>query len=209
MPTHDLVIPEGFGQATIQFSLTGDPEPMGFGLGFEALPDHSIVSGQIALDALADDWADTFCSSGASFYQGWTHLGAIATFHSSDGGVVHLESPEVIVGTAVGETPPQNCTYLVKKLTHLGGKKGRGRNYIPPFNLLESNVNKAGVLDGTVVSDQNTGWASFLALANASAAYHLFLLHRDNPVVGPVPSPTAITQFVVETMIATQRRRLR
>lgn len=208
MPS-ELVIPEGYGQARISFSLSGDPDPMGFGIGFKASVSATQAQGAAALAALEDDWSSTFISTAASFYQGWTYLGATATFNSSDGGVVHLEHPHVVAGTSIGETPPQNCTELVKKLTGSGGRKFRGRAYIPPFNLLENTVNKAGVLDAAVVANQQAGWDTFLAAANGDTAYDVYLLHRSMPKDGIVPPPTLITKFVMEQQIATQRRRLR
>ena len=108
-----------------------------------------------------------------------------------------------IPGAASGVADSPNTAILVKKITASGGRAGRGRMYVP--GAPAEKISEAGTLDTTwaplmqgVLGDfyEDMGLAGFLP----------YLLHG---VGSPLTSPTLITNFTLDTKVATQRRRLR
>jgi hypothetical protein len=119
----------------------------------------------------------------------------------------------VTVGTRAtpGESP--QVALLVKKLTGLAGKSFRGRSYFP--FVPESEVDDAGDVDSVVLAAIQTALATFLAGMTTDGT-PMYLLHRNLidhitklPVPGSAPQPTLVTSYVAESVVATQRRRLR
>jgi hypothetical protein len=192
-----LVIPDGFGQAAYRFSLTGDPEVMISTIGVLWNDIGGTPQGT------ADDMRDQFSSvfGAADIIAGWSFLGV--TLKAQDGGGLPgiFEAPANVVGTAAITSPPNNVTTLVKKITALGGRSGRGRMFLPPFNLNEASVANNGMISGVVLAAMQTGINSAIWAANR------MLLH-DSAAPG-APDPTPITSLIVDPQVATQRRRLR
>jgi len=103
--------------------------------------------------------------------------------------------------SGVGLTLPGNVAVLVRKNTGLGGRHGRGRLYHP------------GVFTGILNADADTiAPASVTAMANGfqqffddiqTAGHTPVLLHSD------ATAPTVVTGIAVESVVATQRRRIR
>lgn len=106
---------------------------------------------------------------------------------------------------------PPNCAVLVHKRTARGGRRGRGRMYLP-WAINASSVTEGGVLtpaDQLVIQTAVSVWLSGIA----SGAGPVVLLHRPSSpdIQGPPTtpgSPNTVTSLVVDPLIATQRRRL-
>lgn len=196
-------IPLGFGQWTFPFRLINDPEEMVITMGFQDDPARTPVQ-------LANVISDGFlagnnlqaASGGNQWSCGPGRIVVNRTFGTFEG-----------VGTTTRTftnaltTLPQNCATLITKRTNRGGRRGRGRMYIPPFFPAESAVDPRGIITQTVVDSWNTELTTWLVAMTANSV-PLFLLHSDTPEGFPVP-PDAITQLVCSTLIATQRGRLR
>jgi len=118
-------------------------------------------------------------------------------------------------GTASMSALPPNCAALVRKQTAVGGRKNRGRLYMP-WILNEGSVDQMGNIDNSdVLSYQSDAddWLDHFDDAGAGGmviANRVYDLPWDNPArklvsidMGPV-----VTALVVEPIIATQRRRL-
>lgn len=106
-------------------------------------------------------------------------------------------------GGAVAGTEVPNSSVLVTKNTAFGGRRGRGRMFIP--GAPESTFNSSGDQSGASV----TLWQ-----ANMSAFYSALVANDSPPVLLPsappiVGDPLDVLAFVVESRAATQRRRLR
>ena len=117
-------------------------------------------------------------------------------------------NPVTCMSSMVG--PPPNVAVLVHKRTARGGRRGRGRMYIP-WALATTDITEAGIITGTTVSGWQTAvdaWAASLA----AGAGPLVILHRSSlpgttkPTVAGPPNP--VTSLTVDTLVATQRRRL-
>lgn len=194
-----LIIPPGYAQAAFRWRLTGDLEQMICTLGFNPLPTEDAPFLATALFAAATSSGSAWAASNTC--TGYAIQGVTVTKMEDDGPVV-AEHNQVINGTATGATLPNNCAILVQKRTALGGRRHRGRMYVPPFNVGETSVNGLGGLPESVAEIQT----EYNNLMSAFVAIDLrpVILHSLSGVL-----PTPVQQFVVSDRIATQRRRLR
>ena len=119
-------------------------------------------------------------------------------------------SPQVVACTMSGTSLPANCAVLVQKLTSRGGRRGRGRMYIP-WAATTSGVGEDGKLvagDVTRVTAAVQVWLPKVA----ELVGPVVLLHRESgPEVDPPTTPgppNVVTSIRVDPLVATQRRRL-
>lgn len=103
-------------------------------------------------------------------------------------------------GTGSSATDPPSSCVLVTKQTALGGRKGRGRMFLPASPSAESFDN--GRLNSTyqalVYGEVSGSMANIATMLGGEP----FLLHS-----AVTPSPTAITGWSVSARLAVQRRR--
>ena len=202
-----MFIPNGFGLARFGFNLTGDPEKMVVTIGYRPLVGDDFAAHDGALTGLEQDFFDNIVVGAASMSNSFTYLGLEATA-AIGAGFVSIIKPRTVAGT--GPTTgfaalPQNCAYLVKKKTAFVGRRNQGRLYMPMIHLGEGDVTAAGVISAATVTALQTRWTNFHTDSLAGGNYELQLLH-SSPAMGDARD---ITAFVVDTTIATQRRRLR
>nr|CRY96703.1 hypothetical protein [uncultured prokaryote] len=199
-----LVIPEEYAEASIELRNDGDPDAwyitFGVGLGaagVDVTPAAEAIYGAFSDNLKADLGDDTAIVA--------CHLRAA----QPTGDPITYSFFGTDSGTSSGDRLPQNCALLVTKVTGLGGRKGRGRMFVP--NVIPvTGCNEVGVLDSTFRSAIQADFDGFLTDVDAITtpfACELVLLHNDYGV--DTPAPTHITRLQVETTIATQRRRLR
>jgi len=108
------------------------------------------------------------------------------------------------VGVAGGEsdTPlPPNVATLVKKVTDQGGRKNRGRFFLPGMSELA--ILNDGNYDPAILATLNAALGDFYADLVA-ADLEPVVLHTDI-----LDSPTDINALVAQSKVATQKRRLR
>lgn len=109
-----------------------------------------------------------------------------------------------------GTTIWANTSALVHKRSTRGGRRGRGRMYIP-WCLPTSGVSEVGVITGAEVTRIQNGVNAWMA-ALSSGAGPLVLLHRpSNPGTAHPTTPGVpnnVTAMVVDPLVGTQRRRL-
>lgn len=188
-----VVIPSGFCQATVNFGGNGLAFPgavvLGFDQGGGADPDD-------VAETIYDTWASTILTLQTSAI---TLESVLVKFGPNTTGPSG-EHTGAEVGGLSGQGSPSNCAYLVRKNTALGGRRGRGRMYIP--GCLETSVGSDGAIlepDLANIQDQVTAFGAALVLAGLP----MVVLHSD------ATTPTPVTTLVVQAVIATQRRRLR
>lgn len=149
-----------------------------------------------------------------AIYDAWATFGGAAGWPST----VQIKGVQVTVGTADPTAPlvydyedvvtgsgsanlcPPNTTFLVKKFTLLGGRKGRGRMFIPFVG--ESLVDNSGVLTSGTAGAINDALDDLITAVDAVIGGTPHLLHSD------ATDPTEITGFACAASVATQRRRL-
>lgn len=108
-----------------------------------------------------------------------------------------------IPGLLAQNPTPANTSILVRKLTALGGRSGRGRSFMP--GLSETATNDANEIAGSTVTALNDALEDFRDRCD-SGGFTLVILHNPG---APLSTPTEVTQLAVDTIPATQRRRLR
>lgn len=101
---------------------------------------------------------------------------------------------------------PGNIALLVHKITDRGGKRGRGRFYLP-WVVDESGVSEIGMIASASVNDFNVICRDFLVqMGDSAQGMPLCLIHGTS---GPGSDfPTRITGLVCDPMIGVQRKRL-
>lgn len=200
MPT--IVVPPGYALIKWRFSLDNDPEEMisTFGVQYD--------TGLYSIEDVAEQASFAFNTGwgAGDINTEWNFLGSIAQA-GSDGGPGPIgEAPLVIDGTRAAGTVPSNCAVLVRKITGQGGRRNRGRMFLPPFALSESGVTNRGQLEGadrTLLQNQLDNAMAALG-AGPNAVLSPVLFHSELPT-----TPTPITSWSVQGTIATQRRRMR
>jgi hypothetical protein len=190
------ILPPGFIDVSYRWSLTGDPEEMVHTQAYALTGDPlQFLNNRLAAFKVGfpvTGWLSVYRLVGVTGYVGQDG-GPPAVYEALDGTQGPNGSP----------APPQNCALLVRKRTALGGRRGRGRMYLPPFPLAEGGIDHAGKVDPALVS----AWTASSQQAFNEGVSPV-LLHATSPK-SPTPPPTPITSFLVDSMIATQRRRLR
>jgi hypothetical protein len=118
-------------------------------------------------------------------------------------------------GAVNGSYPPPNCAALFRKTTAFAGKKNRGRTYFP-YLVVEGNVSNNGTIAGGELTTLQAAATAFLAQLTTDGT-PMVIANKTLVVTPPQIRPHvtaitmghAVTSYTVETMMATQRRRLR
>lgn len=193
-----MVIPAGFAQ--VNFIHTGSSVPTGaeWTLGI-SLPntatDPAVVADDISAIWLASGLRGLM-TTGVVLATILVKFGPDATGASAEETVNlsgNIGSPGIQPGTAL----------LVKKLTLVGGRAGRGRLYFP--GLPEGDVESDGRIGVDYLAAAQSAFSAFRVAMN-TALLTPVVLHS---ALSPLSTPTPITQFSVQPLAATQRRRLR
>ncbi len=188
-----MTIPVGFAQVTHNIGGTAMAHPAAVVYGVDivgaATPDEAAETAH----GLYTDFIMKWATAATSLESTLVKFGPDATGPS---GIFAADEPGLVAGAG----SPSNCAYLIRKNSALGGRRGRGRMYVP--GVAESQVGDDGDLDNSFASDFqddiNNFWLA-LGLANMP----MVILHDD------ATSPTPVTSLVLQAQIATQRRRLR
>lgn len=201
-----LIIPPGYLQAVYVMSFAGDSEPMVTTCGHE-IDTASGATGAEAPSDLFNAFALTLlaqCTSDVT-------LQAVDVYVGQDGPgtVVYSSDNTPVTGSGTADSLPPNSAILIRKRTDLGGRRGRGRMYIP--GVMRSQVDDNGKVNPAQVDNWNNAGLAFmdkLTTAVGARYYPPVVLHRSEGI-GTEPVPTPIVSFVCDSVIATQRRRLR
>jgi hypothetical protein len=132
-------------------------------------------------------------------------LTSVRVSYGTDGSadLVYVQ-PTTSVGGKSGTALPPNNAALIHKVTARGGRRGRGRMFIPwAFDLAD--VNEGGVVTSTRQTALNTAMSTLLArLSTASSP--MVLLH--NPGLTSMGAPDVVTSLRADNLVGTQRRRV-
>lgn len=187
------------GTRFIDWLWTGSALPQGAFARMGVFDDTFAGDPADEVDAIRTNWNESLNDE--------VHSAATVVFRLSEwqgGGLVVLaDSTPLAGGAGSGDPLPPNVTYLMRKNTASGGRRNRGRMYIPA--VPEANSNGGGDLTPTAATNFAADCTSFL---EKMAADDLTLtLFRQNAADEFLM--TAITSLVGEGRLATQRRRLR
>lgn len=200
-----LIIPEGFAQITIPLTHVSQSREAVITFGVEA--DFSL-SPVAKVDAIFDSWQQMV----ANFIdEGVIQGPARAAIGTSTGENLQVEGSTTYGAPGTAQKVPSNVALLVRKITARGGRRGRGRMYVP-WIVNEGNVSDVGLLDGAYRASLETAFDNFLtdlaAAAPTGPFAPMYLLHSSGGSTSP-GSPNEVTDLVVDQLVATQRRRLR
>lgn len=108
------------------------------------------------------------------------------------------------LGTRAGTSPSPNVAILCSKLTSRGGRRGRGRTYLP-WAVSTTDIQESGALISAWVTTVNTALASWKS-GLAAASIPMVLLHSEGE--SPAGAPNEVTSMVCSPLVGTQRRRM-
>ncbi len=198
-----VTIPIGYAQAVVGVQLAGRPRPYGITFGvYDPTGIMTPVAIANSVAAALEFNGSLFDLPEAPWSQAYTYLGVSLTY-MTDTGPVLAQNPASEVGVNVLAPLPPNVALLARKNTNRGGRKGRGRMFIPPIYIAESNVDALGTIDGASRTLVQNKLNVFMAQMEAGPT-DVVLLHED-----PSTAPDVVTAIVMESTVATQRRRLR
>lgn len=200
-----VVVPVGEAQASFLFACAGVSKDITWTIGVKSDTPGATAS-EIAADVyesitVTTDPRGPFYDS-SSILTGWTFLGVSVSLMTATGPLVgEFRDSITHVGTAV-QPIPANCCFLATKTTALGGRTNKGRAYLPPTHIPESDVDAAGNAPSIAVGVMSDSLGAFLSELGAHDLVPL--IHHSDGSPG-----TPITAITVGSLIATQRRRLR
>lgn len=158
------------------------------------------IAGTVNPQTIADDIQGVMDGDFVNRLDTNVTMGPVQVYVGAVGGTV----PGTAAGSFPGQlniaSPPPNVAVLVHKNTTLGGRKGRGRMFIPWY-VDKGSIDEAGGIDGTQRTNINNSLDNMLTALDA-ADYPMRLLHNDSTV------PSAVTGLTVDSRVATQRNRL-
>lgn len=117
-------------------------------------------------------------------------------------------------GTDLGDLPSPQVQCLLKKITAFGGRKNRGRTYVP-WAFGEGGIAENGLLTGDQVEAVQDAADALLGAMTADN-YPMVICNRviaidpdtDKPYVLAYTIGQDVTQWTLEAYAATQRRRM-
>lgn len=190
-----MIIPPGFGQVALPFSRPGlsRQQFVVFGIDNNTL---STVPNEVAND-VQQAVADTLVAQVDS----QVTVGPAQVTINAGGGPLSGEADSSDAGESNWSNTPPNVAMLVRKITATPGRKGRGRLYFP-WMLPDEAVDEIGLIDSTSLGVRQSTMNAFL-LALDTNGVPMVVLHNDST------APSPVTSLQVQSLIATQRRRLR
>lgn len=195
------IIPPGFANLALKHRITGDPEEMVCNLGVDL--SSFTGSGQDVANEAYGAWAEAMEAS----LPNTASFSGVTAYIGQDGSdpLVFESGGADVPGTSSGSSIPPNVAVIIRKSTELGGRAGRGRMFFP--GVSEGLITPAGVLDGTLVDQIQGDIEDFVVNLGTLPSGELgpVLLHTSGSVIPPTP----IVSFTVDTLVGSQRRRLR
>lgn len=199
-------IPPGYGQCTLVYYATGVAEFVNCTFGFK---NNDTV--ERTADYLASVFRFESTKTGGFnnpdvMSSSWTFAGADVRYNR--GGEIEMgTSRSASPGTVAISPVPVNCAFLVKKGTSQGGRRHRGRWFLPPAWVDENLVGPGGAF--TITSTYTTLQTRLSKyLADLALVFEpMYLLHGEYGDF--TPPPTIVTSLTLQPVLATQRRRMR
>lgn len=196
-----LNIPVGYGLAVMTHAVpfAGQTQLCTFGFNVADIDDdpNDIAEGLSAL------WAGGSGPCAPSTVADSTRFNGTKVYIQKEVGLVLGEHTANIDCTRSTQPPAPQVALICKKRTALVGRRYRGRMYLPASYLVGTQVGPSGVIDTTALAAIQTRMTNWLA-DMASSLQPVVLFHTTAPFTA-----TPVTSLVLETVIGTQRRRVR
>lgn len=194
-----VVIPVGYGQVRVMTGFIGSTKRWQTTWGYHGdvaeVPNTDAAEIAAILTATGRPWKPAEYSLATSIF-------SVDVTRMTSTGPIMGTAPLGVPGSKSVTAVPINTSFLLQKSTARGGRKGRGRCFLPPIWTAENNVDAQGIITTFDLNAMNALWSSALTALLASDCPPV-LLHED----GSTPDP--ITSWAVTPLCATQRRRMR
>jgi hypothetical protein len=198
-------LPPGYLDCALGIQRDDDPDPYSITFGAE-------IDTTPWTQANNDELATSCTNVLLAILSDASQFTSLSTKVGSDGEGPIFESTIDEVGLRSGDLGTPNTASLWRKNTGLGGRHNRGRWYWP--SVPQSNMTASGIMTQGETDFEQDFAGYFLDVlqgtdgSNPTNTSNLVLIH--SPRSGEAtPTPTAVTTFVVQRLLATQRRRLR
>jgi hypothetical protein len=192
-----MLIPNDFAQ--INWKFTGAAAPTGaevtLGVSRELFAGGALEAANLA----AGEWVDEILPQQSTAI---TLASVLVKFGPNTTG----QSAELAVGSIGGDggvADPPNIALLVRKVTGVGGRSGRGRMFVPGW--AGTAFDSSGDFNPARIGPLNLKFEALRAGLVALGLVPVLLHSAGSPIAAPMP----ITALQVAPRGATQRRRLR
>jgi len=196
-------IPVGYAEVVFHFTCAGIVDPIITTIGVH--PDPSITPPNIA-QIVSGIWTTGSTPFGPFQASNMSNVYSLVTtsctLMTSTGPIIGEYATNVTGGSAVSR-PPAQVAFLVRKSTARGGRKGRGRMFLPAAVIPEGEIDEAGKLQTATITREQPKLNGVLAQMN-TLQVPAVLLHSD-----PITTPDTITALTLQSIVGSQRRRLR
>jgi hypothetical protein len=194
-----MAVPRGFADVSVQLQHALLPRPAFITFGVDPTDTDPVTV------AAKVDLAINAAGSLKSRFDNSVTIGPITARLGTDGsGDLVGISASTAPGGSGGSSVPPNVSVLVHKRSGMGGRRGRGRMYLPWW-LQIADCDEKGAISPTSIGFMQTTVNTFLAALTTNSV-PMVLLH--NPGRSPSGPPTPVTNLTVDATVGTQRRRL-
>lgn len=193
-----LIVPDGYAHVAVEMVLAGLSRPAYVTFGVS-----NTAATQAGINAVFDAFTD---SLSARMDTSVTMRAAIGAFGTTSGEPLSLRSSlAAVAGGAALTSLPANCALLIHKFTGRGGRRGRGRMFIP-WGVDEGTCDEAGVIQASAITAWNTALETWRG-RQVSEGSPLCVLHNSEGNSAP-GGPDDVSALVASPIISTQRRRV-
>lgn len=189
-----MIIPVGYAQ--INHFFVADAAPR----GAQVVYGVDNTGSSLSAAAVASAAHDAFVATCLTLMTNEIQIGSTKAKLGPNATGLEAVFTDIVNGTRAQPNVTPQVTLLAQKNTALGGRKQRGRMFLP--GAAEEDVNAAGLVSTAALGSWNTTLTDFLA-ALVTNAIPMVLLHTD------ATAPSPVTSMVLSELASTQRRRLR
>jgi hypothetical protein len=194
-----MTIPAGYGQVTVymQNATTTRPACLTFGVHAGTKTGNEVNNGVKAALQLASG-PKAKIAADVAFSRIVTQLGQL------EGEPVTEDTPISVPCTGTNAVLPSNCALLIHKRSARGGRRGRGRLFVPWHNA-EVEVGTNGQITPSALTTMQASWTAFFNEL-VTQGVPMQILHQ--PGNSDEGGPTPVTSLSLDPLVSTQRRRL-
>lgn len=194
-----MATPPGFGDISVEMTYTAFPRSSFITFGVDPTDTDPIIVGTKVAESMA------LVGSVLDLIDNAVTVAAIHVALGTDGGEdLHAVVPRTDSGRSAAVNSPNNCAVLVHKRTARGGRRGRGRLYLP-WSVQEAAVDENGVILSSNVTTMQGKCNTWLTDMGTRGVPMVVLHSEGLTAEGP---PNSVTSLVVDGIVGTQRRRL-
>lgn len=198
-----MIIPPGYASCLLPVKHSGLSRSAAVTWGVD-------MNGQGGSVGLANKIQGDFTGEFANRFTTEITLGPLRLSVGQDGGEpLTYIAGGTTAGSASNQTLPPNCSLILNKGTNRGGRRGRGRMFIP-WVLDETSVDEAGIINPTMMGIFATAATDFLNQLSSdlgpTLATPMVVLHSEGS--SAPGSPSLVVSLTPSNLIGSQRRRL-